>query len=68
MYIYIYISWCKRGNLVGSMHVSNSTFSSDSIGWEIVEIMLTRTKAEFGLRILKDRLVKFVLIFLDLNS
>ena len=52
-----------------SMHVSNSsTFSSDSIGWEIVEIMLTITKAEFGLRILKDRLVKFVLIFLDLNS
>ena len=51
------------------MHVSNSsTFSSDSIGWEIVEIMLTITKAEFGLRILKDRLVKFVLIFLDLNS
>ena len=45
-----------------SVQVSNcSTFLIYSIGWEMVEIMLTRTKVEFGLNIYKDWLNKDLL-------
>ena len=39
----------------------STTFLIYSIGWEIVEIMLTRTKVEFGLNIYKDWLNKDLL-------
>ena len=61
--MWLYIAGATEENWLGKpIYVSNcSTFFSNSIGWEIVEFMLTRTKAEFGLRILKDALVKDLL-------